>query len=44
MGNPNPGKQGPLHRVDLPHIEHHASRDAAWAATVAVADTVDDAV
>jgi hypothetical protein len=30
---------GPLHQVDLPHVNDRNSRDAAWAATVAVAKT-----
>lgn len=28
---------GPLHRVELAHIDDRASREAAWNATVAVA-------
>lgn len=32
---------GPLHRVDLAHVNDRTSRDAAWAATVAVAERTD---
>lgn len=35
---------GPLHRVDLPHVDDQASRNAAWAATVAVAAPIDASV
>ena len=35
---------GPLHRVDLPHVDDRVSRDAAWAATVAVAGQATTAV
>jgi NAD(P)-dependent dehydrogenase (short-subunit alcohol dehydrogenase family) len=35
---------GPLHEVDLPHVNDRDSRDAAWAATVAIAERVDVAV
>jgi hypothetical protein len=35
---------GPLHQVDLPHVNDRASRDAAWAATVAVAAPVEATV
>lgn len=35
---------GPLHEVDLPHVNDRNSRDAAWAATVGVGEYVDIAV
>lgn len=34
---------GPLHRVDLAHVNHKNSRDAAWAATVGIAANVEAA-
>ena len=35
---------GALHEVDLAHVNDRSSRDAAWAATIAIAETVDIAV
>jgi NAD(P)-dependent dehydrogenase (short-subunit alcohol dehydrogenase family) len=35
---------GPLHQVNLPHVDDQNSRDAAWAATVKVAKTRASAV